>query len=66
MRYDRIIIDAVASFNDMVLLTVGNFYDTFHDIDKFFAFVRRNFVFGFVGSFDVDDEWLHVTVCLRF
>ena len=40
MRHDRIIVDAVASFDYMVLLSVCHFYSTFHNEDEFFAFVR--------------------------
>ena len=39
MGYNRIVINAVSLFKDIGVFAVIDLYDTFKNIDKFFAFV---------------------------
>ena len=58
---DRIVVDAVAFFQDISILAVVDFEDAFQHIDEFFPFMcGENEIHSFFSRGDVDQERFHV------
>ena len=62
--HNAVVINGVASLNDVFLLAVRHFDSAFHYKDKLFAFVRGKDVVKILCIVNVNDKGFHVAVCL--
>ena len=62
---DRIVVDAVAFFQDIGILAIVDFEDTFQYIDEFFPFVcGEDEIHPFFAWSDIDQERFHMAARL--
>lgn len=65
VRHDRVVIDAVALFQDVCVLAVVDLYDTAQYVDELLSLVRgQDEVLALLGGGDLDQERLHVAARL--